>query len=247
MTTLAAVLLLFCGACVKGILGVGLPMIAIPGLTLVLGLPTALAIVALPVGLANAWQVWQFRRAAETKPIMPSFLSGGAAGVLIGTWALSSISPEVLEAGLGLILIVYLGLQLGRSDLALPMGAAIRLAPATGFAAGFLHGATGISSPVGVTYFHAMRLRRPAFVFSTGAMFLGFTVVQIPALIASGLLDGPRLAASAATLPAVALGLWAGNRAAAYVDARFFDRMILAVLLVTAISLLWQSMPHLLG
>ena len=62
-TVLIALLLFTAGGIVKGLLGVGLPMVAIPGLTLIVGLPNALAMVSVPVALANLWQVWQFRQA----------------------------------------------------------------------------------------------------------------------------------------------------------------------------------------
>ena len=93
MTALAAVALLFAGAFVKGILGLGLPMIAIPGLTLLVGLPQALAICVLPVALANAWQVWQFRKTRVDLHMLAGFVTAGAVGGAIGSGSGDDADP----------------------------------------------------------------------------------------------------------------------------------------------------------
>ncbi|MGR3481207.1 sulfite exporter TauE/SafE family protein [Salipiger marinus] len=241
MTALAAVALLFAGAFVKGILGLGLPMIAIPGLTLLVGLPQALAICVLPVALANAWQVWQFRKTRVDLHMLAGFVTAGAVGVAIGSWLLVKVPPAVLEMALATMLILYLGLHLRRSRPLLPPATARQIAPGVGIAAGLLHGATGIAGPIGITFFHSMRLPRPEFIFATGVMFLCFATVQLPLLQATGILGSPALATGLLGLPAVAAGLTLGHAAARRIDARMFDRLVLVVLTWTALTLLWRA------
>lgn len=241
MTVLAAVALLFTGAFVKGILGLGLPMIAIPGLTLIVGLPQALAICAVPVALANAWQVWQFRAARGDLRMLLGFVTAGGVGVALGTWLLVQVPAAVLEAVLAAMLILYLGLHLRRSGPLIAPATARRISPSVGIAAGILHGATGIAGPIGITFFHSMRLPRPEFIFATGVMFLSFAVVQLPLLGATGILGGDALVTAILGLPAVAAGLFLGNTAARRIDARMFDRLVLVVLSWTALSLLWRA------
>lgn len=241
MTILAALALLFAGGFVKGILGLGLPMIAIPGLTLIVGLPQALAICAVPVALANIWQVWQFRAARGDLRMMAIFVAAGGVGTALGTWLLVLVPAAALEAALAVLLVTYLGLRARRPGPALAPRLALRLAPVAGIAAGLLHGAMGISGPVGVTFFHAMRMPRAEFIFATGVMFLGFTLVQLPILSGTGILGGPALLTGLLSLPALAAGLALGNFAARRVDARLFDRLVLTVLAWTALTLLWRA------
>lgn len=47
------------GGLVKGTLGVGLPLVVVPLLSLVLPSPTAIALVSVPVVASNILQVWQ--------------------------------------------------------------------------------------------------------------------------------------------------------------------------------------------
>jgi uncharacterized protein len=247
LTTIAAFLLLATGATVKGIIGIGLPMVAIPGLALIIGLPQALAVVSLPVLAANLWQVWQFRDAGRGDRVIVPFILVGGVGTAIGTLILVSLPEAWLELALAAMLIAYIALRLLSPEISLSPGTARRGAAPTGLAAGILHGATGISGPIGITFFHAQRPDRPRFIFATGAMFAAFTLVQVPMLGATGILGWEALTAGIVSLPAVAFGLWLGNRLARRVDQRLFDRLVLVVLAWTAGALLWRGIGGILG
>ncbi len=246
MTILIACTLLLVGSLLKGIIGLGLPMIAIPVLTLMLGLPKALAIVAIPVAAANAWQVWQFRRSRHAVTFILPFLALGSVGIMIGTWLLASVRPELLEAGLAMIVALYLGQRLRYPDMTLPRKMGRKFAPVIGFGSGLLHGATGISGPIGITFFHAMRLPRAEFIFCTGTMFLLFSMLQLPMLGYAGILTKDSILIGLAGLPAVAAGLSLGNVIAKHVNARFFDHLVLLILAFTAGTILWRVIPILL-
>lgn len=242
LAILVALLLLTTGATVKGLIGVGLPMIAIPGLALFFGLPAALAIVVLPVLAANLWQVWQFRACYEPGGSVVRFLIAGGCGTVLGTLILISVPERALELTLAAILTGYIVLRLTNPEIALGAGRARRIAPPIGLSAGLLQGSTGISGPVVITFFHGQRPSRPEFVFATGAVYATFSGVQLMSLAVSGVLTLDRLAAGVAGLPAVALGLWLGNRIARHVDQRLFDKLVLVLLAWTAAALVWKNL-----
>src|SRR6218665_2005080 len=102
-------LALAAGAVVKGASGMGLPLIALPVLTSVFGLQHAVGLMTIPLIVTNFWQVWRFRSEARQPRLafMPWFLVGGAVGIVIGTWALTTLPERVLVLSLGLILLVY--------------------------------------------------------------------------------------------------------------------------------------------
>lgn len=244
---IAAFLLLTAGATVKGLLGIGLPMVAIPGLALFIGLPQALAVVSLPVLAANLWQVWQFREAARgDQATLPFVLSGGV-GTAVGTLILARAPEAWLELALAVMLTIYIALRISTPDLQLARQQARKIALPIGLAAGVLQGATGISGPIGITFFHAQRPDRPRFIFATGAMFACFSLAQIPMLGATGILGREALTAGIASLPAIALGLWLGNRLSRRVKQRMFDKLVLVVLSGTACALLWRAFGGFLG
>src|SRR5690606_17101489 len=109
-----------------------------------------------PVMLANAWQVWQFRHGGAERVPMRRFLLSGVLGLALGTWLLASVPAAWLETSLGLLLAAYLLQRVTRPHFTLFSETAARLAPVAGFSSGALHGATGISGPIGITYFHSM-------------------------------------------------------------------------------------------
>ena len=47
------------GGLVKGTLGVGLPLFAVPIMSLMIGSKQATALVSMPVLVSNIWQAWQ--------------------------------------------------------------------------------------------------------------------------------------------------------------------------------------------
>jgi hypothetical protein len=236
---LIMVLALGAGAVVKGATGMGLPLIALPVLTAVFGLQHAVGLMTIPLIVTNAWQVWRFRAEAATPRMafMPWFLVGGALGIMLGTWALTSLPERLLVLGLGVILLAYVGLRLVTPHWSLNLAMARRFGPLAGLGGGTLQGATGISAPIGVTFIHAMGLDRAAHVYAVSAMFLLFSVVQLPALFVAGvmqplwLLQG--LLALAPILVFMPLGQWISGK----LSRAAFDRMILVFLGVIGVKM----------
>ncbi|ESR26859.1 hypothetical protein N177_0643 [Lutibaculum baratangense AMV1] len=234
--------LLLAGSIIKGVIGLGMPMIAIPVLTLFIGLPQAVAIVALPVAAANGWQCWQFRKSGRTLPFLSPFLITGSLGLLAGTVFLATAPSTLLEIGLASVVMIYLVLRAMHPDFIMSRGTGRRLAPAIGLGSGLLHGATGISAPIGITYFHSMKLERPEFIFATGAMFLLYASMQVPLLGWAGFLSGTNLIYGLFAIPTSAVGLYIGNRIGRHMNPVLFDRLVLLVLCLTAGLLMWRGL-----
>lgn len=220
------------GAVVKGATGMGLPLVALPVLTAVFGLQHAVGLMTIPLIVTNAWQVWRFREEARAAQLgfMPWFLVGGVVGIAIGTWALTTLPERILVLALGTILLTYVVLRLAAPHWSLSLQLAKRLGPLAGIGGGTLQGATGISAPIGVTFIHSMNLERTAHVFAVSAMFLTFSVVQLPSLWIAGvmrpewLLQG--LLALVPILVFMPLGQWASGK----LSRKAFDRIILIFL-----------------
>lgn len=230
------------GAVVKGATGLGLPLVALPALAASFGVAHGLAILALPLVVTNLWQVWRYRARARALPFLPGLLIAGILGVAAGTWLLTALPESTLSLAVALLVLVYIGLRLAWPDLRLAESAGRGLAPAVGLAAGTLHGATGISAPVGVTFIHAMRLDRETQVFAVSAMFLLFSTTQLPALAVAGILTWPRLLESVFALAPVLVMMPVGTRLSRYISRLTFDRIILGLLTVIAAKLIADSL-----
>ena len=229
------------GGLMKGATGMGLPLIAVPALAAYLGVPHALALMTAPVLVTNAWQVWRLRGHRHGLGFLAILLAASVFGVAAGTWLLVSLPAGTLALMLSIVILVYVAVRLLRPDLRLSFSLGRRLSPAVGFAAGVLHGSTGISAPVAVTFVSALQLSRPQFVFAVSTLFLGFTVAQVPTLAAAGVLTPGRALVSALAVAPVLLMMPVGQWLAEKLSAKAFDRLILAALVGIAAKLFVDS------
>lgn len=240
ITTLTWMLLaLGAGAIAKGATGMGLPLVAVPPLAATLGLQHAIGVMLIPIFVTNAWQVWRLRaeRTDAALAFLPRLVAGGAVGVALGTWALGALPERSLVFGLGAILLAYVALRLVRPGASVPPRLAGRMSGPIGLAAGALQGATGISAPIGVTFIHAMGLERTGHVFAVSAMFLGFSVVQIPAVAISGIYQPAWVAQGLFALVPVAALMPVGEMLGRRFSRTAFDRLILAFLAAMGLKL----------
>jgi uncharacterized membrane protein YfcA len=225
-------LALAAGAVVKGATGMGLPLIALPVLTTVFGLQHAIGLMVVPLIATNAWQVWRFRHSRHDDRLgfLPPFLLAGLVGIVLGTWALSLVAERILVMVLGLILLAYVALRLLAPRLAVTPHLARRIGPLMGAGGGLLQGATGISAPIGVTFIHAMALERESHVFAVSAMFLTYSICQLPALSLAGVMQPQWLLEGLLALVPILVFMPIGQALGHRLSRRAFDRLILIFL-----------------
>ncbi len=239
---IAMALALGAGGLVKGATGMGLPIVALPILATFLGVQHAVALLVFPLLATNLWQTWRFRSDLWHADFMPALLVGGGIGVAIGTILIASLPERSLSLAVAGVVLAYAALRFLKPQFVVSLALARRLAAPMGFGAGLLQGATGMGGPIGATFIHSMRLHRTAHVAALSAMFLLFVLVQIPALVAVGLLTWRiALESALAVLPAIAMvpvGAWIASR----LDQATFDRLVLALLIVVAVQLVVRNL-----
>lgn len=229
------------GSFVKGVTGAGLPIIAVPVLAIFFGVPKSIAVLVLTVWLTNAWQMVEYREARKEVRFLKWMLAAAVPGILAGTWLLAELPEKQLARGLGAILVCYIVLQLVHPSFSISTALGRRLAPLAGFLSGALQGSTGISAPTSVTFLHALRLSREAYIFSLSSLFLVFSSTQIPALSYAGFLTWKVfLEGLLALVPGLAMlpvGSFVGRRTSREV----FHKLVLLTLAVIAAKLLFGS------
>jgi uncharacterized protein len=235
------------GGLLKGVAGMGAPLLAIPVLAAIYDVPTAIAVMALSLLVSNIWQMWDNRDAREARHTLLLMLVGCGIGVVLGTFLLG-IAPEAwLAVTLAVLVFSYVVLHLTRPDVALSPPGARRLAVPAGLLTGFLQGTAGISTPVSVTFVHAQRLPRRAHLFAVSSIFVVMSATQIAALSVAGVMNLWLAAASVAALVPMMAGVWLGQYFGSRVSQRAFERITLAVLALVAIGLAAKVLPEILA
>ena len=238
MSLLIAFFFLALAGLVKGAIGAGAPVIAVPALIMLYDVKTAVALMLMPNLLVNIWQVWQFRSSLLSPRFAALFAVAGGLGAGVGSWLLSFLNPEILSTMVAVGVFAFVGLRVLKPDWVLSKNLAMKLAVPLGGVAGILQGATGISAPVSISFINAMRFDRSEFIATISIFFISMTMVQIPALLTLEIVDGQFLLWSLAALVPIVLGLPIGRMLIERFAKEVFDRIILGFLLALAVKLI---------
>jgi len=246
LVLLVATATFFIGGVLKGAMGFGLPLLAIPMVTVFGSLPLALSIAVPPVVATNLWQLWKFR-AHRRLPFLRWFLILGAVGLFIGAFILKNIVNAYLEVLLGSLVLMYLLVR--GSKVHAPLSGTLRdtLSPVIGGLAGVVHGTTGLSGLIGIPFFQAAGLARPAFIFSSNMMFTVFSLLHLTALSIFGLYQTSALVIGLLTVIPAFAGLWVGSILGERLNASTFPMMVKTVLAASAIVPIWNGITQLWG
>ena len=225
------------GGLIKGVTGLGYPLVAVPLITLAVGVEDAVVVVAVPNLVANAALGWHARDGRTASRDLDRLLAAGVVGAVLGTFALTTLPEDPLLVVLIVTVVVFIVQFLRDPDLRIDPATSRRWSPVAGLGAGVMQGALGISGPVVATWLHGYRLEKAAYVFSVVSIFGLTGAVQIVVLGAQGEFDADRLVAAAVAGAAVAVVLPIGTRLRDRVDGASFERAVLAVLAVSVVSL----------
>ena len=228
------------GAFSKGVVGLGLPMIAIPILAGFIGVEHAVVVMTIPVAVSNVVIVWSYRRHAEIVPGLWLALGCAAAGAVLGAYGLKALDERVLLWIMTFWLAVYLVHRAVKPEFRLA-GRAVHIAsPILATAAGVAQGATGMSAPVIATWIHSYRLQAEPYVFGVSALFLAVSSAHLVAVAGFGLFDQERLLQGLLALIPVVVFVRLGMRMTRLISAKLFDRLIIGLIVVMEGKLVWQ-------
>ncbi len=235
LVALAAIFLL--AGLVKGVVGLGLPTVAMGLLSLAVPPAQAAALLVVPSLATNLWQMAAGPRLGPLlRRLWPMML-----GVVVGTCAPLAADAALLTraeaahaaAALGLALVVYAALGLAAVRMPAPGHAEPWLSTAVGAATGIVTAATGVFVVPAVPYLAALGLEKEELVQALGLSFTVSTLALALGLAGGGVFQAPLLGASllalAPALAGMAAGQWIRTRVSAAVFRRCFFLGLLAL------------------
>jgi uncharacterized protein len=233
-----AALAVFAGGMVKGVVALGLPLVAIPLVTLVVGLKHAVALLVVPMFGANLVQSFQgglfLRSLRQFRIIAPTVF----VFALIGTRLLVSLPQQTLELGIGLSLVVLPLVIHFRPQLELKPGHRVWGDPLIGAVAGLLGGTAAYYGPPLMLYVLGLRLPKEEFVSGISLLYWVAALGLFIGVYGGGAADLSYLGFSVLMLAPAGAGMWLGQRVQIRLDETTFRRLLIAVYLATGLSFL---------
>lgn len=227
--------------CVKGIVGFGLPTVALALLAATVGIKAAIALTVFPALLTN---VWQAVSGGHLRPLivrLAPLILAVFVGVFVGTQILAVASPEPLTFMLGALLVLYACVGLFKVVVPRIGHHEIWAAPAIGVVNGTITGLTGTFIMPGVLYLQSLGMERKQLVQAMGLLFMSSTAALGGFLARVSLMPTEIVLVSlAATAPAF-LGMWLGRRIGAGLNDVQFQRIFFIGLAVVGVFLAARS------
>ena len=227
---------------VKGVVGLGLPTVAMGLLALAMPPVEAAAVLALPSLATNLWQTFA---GPSLRPLLrrlwPAML-----GVCAGTWAgigwIDGGDTNCGSALLGGVLVVYAAA--GLAALRLSVGAEPQrwLGPIVGGSTGLVTAATGVFVIPAVPYLAAIGLEKDDLVQALGLSFTVSTLALALNIAAAGAFRSALAVPTLAALAAACVGMWVGRKLRARLSPSAFRRWFFAGLLVLGAYLVVRSL-----
>jgi len=227
---------------VKGVIGMGLPTVAMGLLALVLPPAEAAAMLVVPSLVTNVWQLLAGPRFGALARRLWPMMAGVMVGTVAGAGVLAGDRAGMASIGLGIALAVYAVVGLAGLKMAIAVRAERWLGPAVGVTTGLVTGATGVFVIPAVPYLQAIGLERDDLIQALG---LSFTVSTIA--LALGLLRvdawhaGSIWLSLLALIPAL-LGMQAGQMLRQRIAAPTFRKVFFAGLLLLGVYLVVERL-----
>jgi uncharacterized membrane protein YfcA len=222
---------------VKGVIGMGLPTVAMGLLALVLPPAEAAAILVVPSLVTNVWQLAAGPRFGALARRLWSMMLAIVAGTVAGAGVLAGNDGGLARIGLGLALAAYGAVALAGLRLSVPARNESWLGPLTGVTTGLITGATGVFVIPAVPYLQAVGLEQDELIQALGLSFAVSTVALALGLLRVYAWQANAIWTSLLALVPALIGMQIGQWLRRRIAADTFRRVFLVGLLLLGATL----------
>jgi uncharacterized membrane protein YfcA len=153
---------------VKGVIGMGLPTVAMGLLAIALPPAEAAALLVVPSLVTNVWQLLAGPRFGALARRLWPMMVGVLAGTVAGAGVLAGDHAGIAGIGLGVALVVYAIVGLAGFKMTVAARQENWLGPTVGVTTGLVTGATGVFVIPAVPYLQAIGLERDELIQALG-------------------------------------------------------------------------------
>ena len=222
---------------VKGIFGIGFPVVAMAILPLFVTPITAITVIALPIVVTNIQQLFSEK---EWKHIILKYRYMAISMMLasfLSSQILTQISVDLITAVIGFALALFAIYSL--FNFTLPITARPLWQIFAGASSGLLSGMTGIQSTA-IIYFASLSISRNEFVGAVGYIFLVGGLGLSIGLINNNLLNSNSAIISVIAILFSVIGFKLGSLLRPYISSILFKKMLFVTMLLIGIKQIYQ-------
>jgi hypothetical protein len=243
---LAALIALFAvfvfGGLVKGVTGVGLPLVLVPLATQFVHVPVAVALVSVSMVVTNIQQSAEGGHTGQALRKLWPIMLPLAVGAVIGTHLLITINRQRLNLIIGISFLALAVLLLCLPRLRIVGRAARWGGPFIGFGAGLLGGMSAIFGPPMIAFMVSTGVQPDTFVKHMALLALTASTTMLIVLGSSGAMSGGDFLMSAAAMIPIQLGMPLGRWLRGYIKPNWFRILVLVVLLASGLDMLRKAL-----
>lgn len=223
--------------------GFGFALIAVPFLVTRLEVRDVVVFVGM-LGVLNSAMVARTVWRHVPRRMVATMLAASFVGMPLGLAVLLFAPPDAIRLAVGVASIVMaaalmLGVEFGGRGVT---GEAI-----AGVTSGVLNTSTGMNGPPIVLYLQHRSLQPPAFRGALSSFFVVSGIVSVTAFVLAGVVSGTAMAFAAVGVPAVFAGNALGARLFGRLSAETYRRLVLGLLVVTALVAVGTSIARIAG
>jgi uncharacterized membrane protein YfcA len=228
----------FISYAIRGSTGFG--GVTVPLLALIMSVKTVAPMVTFLGILSSGMILYKDHPHIVWKPLR-DLMPWCGVGVVTGVYFFSTLDSETLANALGIFAIGYGVHSMWRTlrtapRRRLPMNAITPLAGSVGGFVGALFGAS--AGMFFAMYLDSLKLPKVEFRATVAAVLIGLGVMRGAGYIWAGAFDREALIICAAAVPAMALGVWAGNHLHMKLPETAFKRLVATILILSGLPLL---------
>jgi len=228
---------------VKGVVGMGLPTVAMGLLAVTMPPAEAAALLLIPSLVTNLWQLFTGPSFGGLIRRLWTMMAGIMLGTVAGAGVLTGAHSGAASAGLGAALVLYALLGLFKIGVTTPARHEALMSPLVGVATGLVTGATGVFVIPAVPYLQSLRLEKEDLIQALGLSFTISTVALAIGLLRTGALASPatQLTGSVLTLAPALAGMFIGQALRRTMSVETFRTVFLIGLLVLGAYLVGEA------
>ena len=233
---------LLAGSTVKGVAGIGLPLVAVPLLTVLVNLKTAVTMTTVPIIGSNFIQSIQGGRFPHLVKRFWTLLLPLFVAIIVGTRLLVVLPERVLDLIIG-VAVISIPLVLHFSPHIRVTRAHERWAnPLIGIGSSLLGGISTFYGPPIMLYVFGMRLPKDEFIPTISLMYTVAGIGMLFGIYANRVATLSEIGVAFLMLIPTAIGMWIGRFVRVQLSERRFQQLIVAIYVITGVTFLVDAL-----